>query len=115
MVLFSLLCFDLKGRQKNYKAQIDLVARFASVPGATAQHLFQMGLQAADATGAESLDVAIAAFRASLQLVMRAASPDYALASAINRKLINLADLKCKDGPEVFATYKVRIVVLFLQ
>lgn len=100
-VHLNTVAFDLKGRVKDYKAQLEILMRCSSIPGFKSEHFFKMGLSACKAVTPSSVEVAIAAFRTCLHLTLSTATPDYKVVAVTVRKLIILADLQCKDGPEV--------------
>ncbi|KAH9535695.1 hypothetical protein CY35_17G066900 [Sphagnum magellanicum] len=105
-VHLNTVAFDLKGRVKDYKAQLEILMRCSSIPGFKSEHFFKMGLSACKAVTPSSVEVAIAAFRTCLHLTLSTATPDYKVVAVTVRKLIILADLQCKDGPEALSLYR---------
>eukprot|EP00897_Mesotaenium_endlicherianum_P003315 jgi/Mesen1/3010/ME000177S02279 len=104
---FYLLLFDLKGRLKDRPAQLEILQKCKSLPGIKAEHFFKLGLHACeDAHDRSSIEVAMSALRVCLSTSLGSPSPDYAATAATLRKLIGLADLLGRDGPEVLALYK---------
>ncbi|KAJ7563573.1 hypothetical protein O6H91_03G115400 [Diphasiastrum complanatum] len=103
-VHWNLLAFDLKGKTGDHKGQLEILHHCSSLPGFKPDYFFKMALHASsERTG--SPEVAAAAFRSCLNLLLGSASPDYTRIALILRKLIGLADLRKKDGQEVLKLY----------
>ncbi|XP_024540453.1 TPR repeat-containing protein ZIP4 [Selaginella moellendorffii] len=101
----NLLAFDLKGKMKEYKEQLEIMYRCASLPGFKPDYFFKMAMHACNGDGSNT-EVPIAAFKSCLNLLLSSAAPDYKRAAVIMRKLIVLSDQRNKDGPEVLKLYR---------
>lgn len=95
----NLLLFELKGRAKDYAEQLKILKRCSSMPGFTAEHFFKMGMKASESKE-PGMEVATASFRMCLTLTLSAPNADYKIVAAVIRKMVNLANSRCKDGPE---------------
>nr|PNR59206.1 hypothetical protein PHYPA_001997 [Physcomitrium patens] len=104
-IYLHLLQFELKGRAKEDAEQLKILKQCSNMPGFTAEHFFKMGLEASRRKE-PSMEVASAAFRMCLTLTLSAPNADYKIVAALVRKMINLANARCKDGPEVLDLYK---------
>lgn len=108
-IYLNLLLFELRGRAKDYLEQLKILKRCSTMPGFTAEHFFKMGLEASESKE-PGVEVATASFRMCLTLTLSAPNADYKIAAAVIRKMINLANGRCKDGPEASPTSQSSIL-----
>ena len=66
----------------------------------TAELFFKIGLETCFKRIVPAMDVATVSFRMCLTLTHSDPNADYKVAAAAIRKMVNLANTCCKDGPE---------------
>ncbi|KAG6557516.1 hypothetical protein Mapa_000790 [Marchantia paleacea] len=101
----ALLSFDLKGRVKDYKAQLEILYQCGTLSGFKAEYYLMM----ADYATKDShpcFDVATTALRMALKFMLSLPAPDYKLVATTVRKQIKILDQQNKDGPEVLVMYR---------
>ncbi|KAG0569005.1 hypothetical protein KC19_6G058500 [Ceratodon purpureus] len=98
-IFLNLLLFELKGRAKEDAEQLKILKRCSGIPGFTALQFFKMGLETCKRKE-PATEVAVASFRMCLALTLSDPNADYKVVAAVIRKMINLANTRCKDGPE---------------
>ncbi|KAL3686112.1 hypothetical protein R1sor_004134 [Riccia sorocarpa] len=104
----ALLSFEVKGRAKDHKAQLDILYQCGALPEFKADYYLMMANSVRKEAAAEPscLDVATTAIRLALKFMLSSSSPDYNLVALTLRTQIKLLDQQKKDGPEVLAVYR---------
>eukprot|EP00850_Spirogloea_muscicola_P019262 SM000187S03879 [mRNA] locus=s187:161324:165401:+ [translate_table: standard] len=104
-LFMMMLLFDVHGRNNDHKAQLAILKKCEGLPKMKAEFLLQLGEQARG-KDKEKVEVALTAFRMALIITLTSATPDYGLTAMLIRKMIQLADLQQKDGPDVLVLYE---------
>jgi hypothetical protein len=110
-IYLNLLLFELKGRAKEDVEQLKILKRCSGMPGFTAEHFFKIGLETCKRKE-PAMEVATASFRMCLTLTLGDPNADYKVAAVVLRKMINLANSRCKDGPEASTKFPSSILLL---
>lgn len=96
----NMLLFEVKGRANDHVEQLKILKRCGSMSGFSAEHFFKMGLAASESRE-PGIEVATTSFRMCLTLAVGAPGTDYRVVAAVIRKMIILANSRCKDGSDV--------------
>lgn len=103
-VYCAVLSFELRGRMKDPKLQLQILQQCTSLTGCKPEFLLKMGIHACEGEYA-NLEVAHVALNACLNMVLSCPRPDYKIVSFVIRKLIGIADAKGEDA-EAIGVYK---------
>ncbi|KAL2635546.1 hypothetical protein R1flu_007025 [Riccia fluitans] len=101
----ALLSFEVKGRAKDHKAQLEILYHCGTLSEFKADYYLRMA-NSASKKEEPCLDVATTAIRLALKFMLSSSSPDYKLIAVALRTQIKLLDQQKKDGPEVLAVYR---------
>uniref|UniRef100_A0A0D6R254 Protein ZIP4 homolog n=1 Tax=Araucaria cunninghamii TaxID=56994 RepID=A0A0D6R254_ARACU len=101
----TVLEFEIRGRMKDHKLQIQILNQFISLKGCKPEFLLKMGLHASEGGEHGTLEVASAALNACLNMVLSSPFPDYKMVSLVIRKLIGIADASGEEE-ECLRVYK---------
>eukprot|EP00850_Spirogloea_muscicola_P014959 SM000111S18782 [mRNA] locus=s111:143568:147638:- [translate_table: standard] len=104
-LFMMMLLFDVHGRNNDHKVQLAILKKCEGLPKMKAEFLLQLGEQARG-KDKDKAEVALTAFRMALTITLTSATPDYGLTAMLIRKMIQLADLQQKDGPDVLELYE---------
>lgn len=103
-VYCAVLSFELRGRMKDPKLQLQILQQCTSLAGCKPDFLLKMGLHACEGEYV-NMEVAHVALNACLNMVLSSPCPDYKVVSFVIRKLIGIADAKGEDA-EAVGVYK---------
>ncbi|OAE23424.1 hypothetical protein AXG93_961s1180 [Marchantia polymorpha subsp. ruderalis] len=104
-VYMALISFDIKGRVKDHKAQLEILYQCGTLSGFKAEHYLMMADYATNESHPR-IEAATTALRMALKFMLSLPAPDFKLVAMTVRKQIKILDQQNKDGPEVLVIYR---------